>query len=787
MPDSTPPAATPASSGNPGRWEPPSPAELQALMQGYKIEKLLGRGGMGAVYKGVQENLDRTVAIKILPPGMEQEDPTFAERFKNEARLMAKLLHPAVVAVFDFGTTLGGQLYIAMEYVDGTDVSQMIHSQKKLPADHALAITAHVCDALSAAHELGIVHRDIKPANVLINMKGQVKVADFGLAKMDDPGTHGLTKTGYAMGTPDFVAPEALMLGTAVDGRADLYAVGVMLYQMLTGQIPRGAWHPASVISPGTDHRFDEIIVKAMQYDRDHRYQSSAELRQDLDIILTVPLARRDEPAAAAVPAAEMAQVPAQRSAAQKPVGKPPQKRPASAAAQPKDARKNSHAPLLMGLGVAAALGIGAFVMLSGSKSEVGPPSHAAPAADGTAPKAGAVHPYLHREDKRGLGDLPKGEWIPVHFTPSQDQAEFYTVVSADTLKQVKAVHLNSFCKDVALRMKVKRPIQSTEDAVMQLRLESRGARDLRFRLTDTVLVNTLAGSSSFNRAARHDRSLATTSHVLLEAAAIGDMTYGAVDGSPLVPLALKSELLAPGRMRISAPGGEITGIEFMLLDGVAEDKYPGFVKASLKTSGKAVPSSHAPSSAAPAPRLSASTEPWQDALSKLHLSGGAELTAEGLRITNGGSATLRDMGPRRDGAVRMRAVVGSGRVELRARSGRLGGYLLCAENPTKVRLSFWSDAANSGTTLYEHVLPVALQPGQSYELELRVVGQTLTAKFNGVVIGTATDASASEGSFGVGTGVRTGRVAVVTAVEVLDLSAATSSSPTSATRPRSP
>ncbi|MFN0075172.1 MAG: serine/threonine-protein kinase, partial [Prosthecobacter sp.] len=249
------------------------------MMPGYTIEKILGRGGMGAVYKGVQQNLDRTVAIKVLPPGVEKEDPSFAERFKSEAKLMAKLNHPAVVAVYDFGTTLGGQLYFAMEYVDGSDVSQMIRSQGKLPPEHALAITAHVCDALAAAHELGIVHRDIKPANVLLNMKGQVKVADFGLAKVEEPGQHGLTKTGYAMGTPDFVAPEVLMLGAHIDGRADLYAVGVMLYQMLTGDVPRGAFKPASVRMPGLDRRYDPIIIKAMQSDREERYQSSAELR----------------------------------------------------------------------------------------------------------------------------------------------------------------------------------------------------------------------------------------------------------------------------------------------------------------------------------------------------------------------------------------------------------------------------------------------------------------------------------------------------------------------------
>ncbi|MFO1486177.1 MAG: protein kinase [Verrucomicrobiaceae bacterium] len=387
------------------RWEPPTAEELQNLMPGYTIEKILGRGGMGAVYRGIQTNLDRPVAIKILPPGVEKEDPSFAERFKNEAKLMAKLNHPGVVAVHDFGTTLGGQLYFAMEYVDGTDVAQMISAQGRLPPEHALAITAHVCDALQAAHELGIVHRDIKPANILINMKGQVKVADFGLAKVEEPGTHGLTKTGYAMGTPDFVSPEALMLGTQIDGRADLYAVGVMLYQMLTGNIPRGAFKPASVLVPGLDPRFDPIIFKAMQHDREERHQSAAELRRELDVILTVPLVRNDVSGYAAVPAAQMAQAPRQRSAPQKPMGRAPQPR-ASAAADTSEAvhgpsreagarsagprAKSSNAFLYIAIGLAVAVAIGAFVLFSGGRKNTGKTITSSPAAktQTTAPAA---------------------------------------------------------------------------------------------------------------------------------------------------------------------------------------------------------------------------------------------------------------------------------------------------------------------------------------------------------------------------------------------------------------
>ena len=275
-----------------GGWQPPTLEEMQAMLPQYQFVSLLGRGGMGAVFKAVQVTLDRDVAIKVLPGDLvaDDDDAQFAERFKNEARTMAKMNHPAIVNVYDFGETKTGLLYIVMEFIDGTDVAQMIASQGKLPEDYALSITAHVGDALQYAHTHGVIHRDIKPANILINMDGAVKVADFGLAKAHDAAEGGLTKTNMAMGTPDFVAPEALISGIPLDGRADLYAMGVMLYQMLTGEIPRGIWAMPST-KLGTDPRFDGIIAKAMQTDREVRYQSAAELRQDLDTILTLPRA----------------------------------------------------------------------------------------------------------------------------------------------------------------------------------------------------------------------------------------------------------------------------------------------------------------------------------------------------------------------------------------------------------------------------------------------------------------------------------------------------------------
>jgi len=278
MSDASTPGPTPTgyqrSAGGGFMWLPPSAEHLSSLLPQYEIECLLGRGGMGAVYRGRQKSLNRLVAIKILPPEVEDGDASYLERFKNEAQIMAKFIHPGIVAIHDFGETAEGQLYIVMEYVDGSDVSRMIATQGRLPPEHALAIAAHVCDALGYAHSHGVIHRDIKPANILINREGAVKVADFGLAKIDEPGTTGLTKTGMAMGTPDYIAPEALVFGSQVDARADLYAVGVMLYHMLTGEVPRGAFDlPSHRI--GTDPRFDAIILKAMKMDREERYQSS--------------------------------------------------------------------------------------------------------------------------------------------------------------------------------------------------------------------------------------------------------------------------------------------------------------------------------------------------------------------------------------------------------------------------------------------------------------------------------------------------------------------------------
>lgn len=303
--DPTPPSATPdpasllgraleshPSTGTPPDWEPPTPQALQAQLYGYEVRQFIARGGMGAVYRGMHISLERQVAIKILPPQLRHGDPQYAARFQQEARAMAKLNHPGIVGVYDFGQMGDGTLYFVMEFVDGTDVGQMVLKQGRLSSAHAMAITAHVCDALQYAHEREIVHRDIKPANIMVGYDGRVKVADFGLAKSVRQVDTGLTQSGYVMGTPHFVAPEALILGMEVDQRADIYAVGVMLYQMLTGKVPQGMFEMPSLQVPGLDPRYDQIIACSMREDREQRYPTILEMRRALDGILTQPVQR---------------------------------------------------------------------------------------------------------------------------------------------------------------------------------------------------------------------------------------------------------------------------------------------------------------------------------------------------------------------------------------------------------------------------------------------------------------------------------------------------------------
>ncbi|MHC4438600.1 MAG: serine/threonine-protein kinase, partial [Planctomycetota bacterium] len=234
----------PTSATPPSGFVPPVPVELAEQFPQLEILELLGQGGMGAVYKARQKHLDRLVALKILPSQI-GETEAFAERFTREARSLAKLNHPRIVSVHDSGHTETGLYYFIMEFVDGTDLRRVIQAGELSPAE-ALSIIPQICEALQYAHEQGIVHRDIKPENVLLDKKGYVKIADFGLAKLLDkpPTAYTLTQAGQKMGTPQYMAPEQIEHPGQVDHRADIYSLGVVFYEMLTGQLPIGQFAP---------------------------------------------------------------------------------------------------------------------------------------------------------------------------------------------------------------------------------------------------------------------------------------------------------------------------------------------------------------------------------------------------------------------------------------------------------------------------------------------------------------------------------------------------------------
>ncbi|MBX7208744.1 MAG: protein kinase [Verrucomicrobiaceae bacterium] len=302
-PDVTMPVSRPQSTQpSPAQPELPMPDELTALLPGgnYQVEKFLGQGGMGAVYKGTQVRLKRPVAIKIMRRDF-GKDYDFEARFEREAQAMAKLNHPNIVSVIDFGEAGPDYLYIVMELVDGADMMDVIRTGR-MTQEMALTLLPQICDALQFAHDHGIVHRDIKPSNIMLTRDGRIKMADFGLAKRFDTESSFRTQTGTGMGTPDYAAPEQFDANAPIDHRADIYALGVMIYQMITGALPRGVWKPPSQraeINP----QWDDIVSRAMQSDPKDRYQQASEVKTDVS---SIPLAQgraAGPPAAANGPA----------------------------------------------------------------------------------------------------------------------------------------------------------------------------------------------------------------------------------------------------------------------------------------------------------------------------------------------------------------------------------------------------------------------------------------------------------------------------------------------------
>ena len=270
-----------------GRFAAPTTESLKPHFPQLEILELLGQGGMGTVYKARQTMLDRTVALKILPPEV-GSDPAFAERFTREAQALAKLAHPNIVMVFDFGES-NGYYYFVMEYVDGINLRQSLQLGH-VSAEEALAIIPQICDALQYAHDEGIVHRDIKPENVLLDRRGRVKIADFGLAKLVGATQSGLSLTGtqQVMGTPHYMAPEQMERPASVDHRADIYSLGVVFYELLTGELPLGRFAPPSKKSEATAE-LDKVVLRTLEKEPELRYQRASELKTAVETLPPEP------------------------------------------------------------------------------------------------------------------------------------------------------------------------------------------------------------------------------------------------------------------------------------------------------------------------------------------------------------------------------------------------------------------------------------------------------------------------------------------------------------------
>lgn len=269
------------------QFEPPTLDQIANLFPSLDIISLLGAGGMGAVYKARQKGLDRFIALKILPEEFGR-DVKFALRFTREARTLAKLNHPNIVSVFEFGN-VDDVYYFMMEFVDGSTLRDVVNASQ-LDPEHALTIVPHLCDALQYAHDHGIIHRDIKPENILISKDGSVKIADFGLSRIVSNGTQvmTLTQTHQVLGTPRYMAPEQFEGSHGVDHRADIYSLGVVFYEMLTGELPIGRFETPSQ-KVHVDVRLDEVVLRTLEKEPQRRYQAASEIKSDLQSISSTP------------------------------------------------------------------------------------------------------------------------------------------------------------------------------------------------------------------------------------------------------------------------------------------------------------------------------------------------------------------------------------------------------------------------------------------------------------------------------------------------------------------
>jgi serine/threonine protein kinase len=277
----------------------------------YKIIERLGKGGMGDIYKAIQDPLNRVVALKVLPPQFGR-DEEFAKRFEIEAKAISLLQHQNIVSIYEYGEE-NGYRYFAMQFVDGRDLSRHIAERKGMAVDEIIDFSKQICRGLRYAHNNNVVHRDIKPQNILIEKSNVVKLSDFGIAKIFSGSD--ITMTGFTLGTPEYMSPEQA-LGKNIDHQTDIYSLGVVMYEMLvkkppfTGSDPMSVAYkqvheqapPPSARRRDTPKRLELIILKALKKNKEERYESVEEMLDHLDSVDPGELA--GTPTTAALPVA---------------------------------------------------------------------------------------------------------------------------------------------------------------------------------------------------------------------------------------------------------------------------------------------------------------------------------------------------------------------------------------------------------------------------------------------------------------------------------------------------
>ncbi|MGE5206268.1 MAG: protein kinase domain-containing protein [Chlamydiota bacterium] len=284
----------PSSSATPLPGSASVPAKPLDFGPRYQVEALLGEGGMGAVYRAYDRELDRTVALKLIRPEL-GSDAAMSQRFRQELLLASKISHKNILRIHDLGEA-NGTKFISMAYVEGEDLHQLLKREGRLPVNRAVSLAKQLCAALEAAHAEGVVHRDLKPQNILLDKAGQVYVSDFGLAKSLEPDATQMTLSGQFLGTPRYMSPEQAMAGT-VDHRSDLYSLGLILYEMATGEVPFKAESTLQTMylrvhekpqdprqfNPDLPDYLTQIILRCLETDPAQRYQSAREILDDLE------------------------------------------------------------------------------------------------------------------------------------------------------------------------------------------------------------------------------------------------------------------------------------------------------------------------------------------------------------------------------------------------------------------------------------------------------------------------------------------------------------------------